>query len=478
MVVTTQADKLTDNSQKTSTQLQSLHIAPETTHITFPKLRERSQGWSHIKWGIVLAVSGLFAYRFYQELFIIDPVVGVYSLLVSFLILTSFAVGLLRYKDPSSTLRKTEGPLRNYHPKVSIIIPARNEPIIIKKTVSACLSSSYSNIEIILVNDGSTDETGVVMDSLHKENPEQVKVIHLSSNMGKRKAIQEALTQSNIDGELIVLHDSDSIVQNSAIERIVTVFRDPDVGAATCYSRPLNADNNLLTKMQDTWYDGSFYILKAMESSFGSVTCCSGVLSAYRREAIVPCLDAWVNDRFLGVEFRPGDDRQLTSYIIGGSKYYLGKQNKVWKTYYCESAVVLTEAPSSFKKFINQQIRWKKSWIRVFLFTAPFYFRYRSPIAVAFYYIQMLLSVVAPAVAIRNLIIMPLMGDYLAAIAYFLGVFAIGLLFAVLFKVHNPGSGHRWVYRLLVSLLSLFVLSPLLYYAIFRIREGKSWQTR
>ncbi|HET6639983.1 MAG TPA: glycosyltransferase [Nitrososphaeraceae archaeon] len=195
MVATTQADKLTDNSQKTSTQLQSLHIAPETTQITFPKLRERSQGWSHIKWGIVLAVSGLFAYRFYQELFIIDPVVGIYSLLVSFLILTSFAVGLLRYKDPSSTLRKTEGPLRNYHPKVSIIIPARNEPIIIKKTVSACLSSSYSNIEIILVNDGSTDETGVVMDTLHKENPEQVKVIHLSSNMGKRKAIQEALTQ-------------------------------------------------------------------------------------------------------------------------------------------------------------------------------------------------------------------------------------------------------------------------------------------
>jgi cellulose synthase/poly-beta-1,6-N-acetylglucosamine synthase-like glycosyltransferase len=218
--------------------------------------------------------------------------------------------------------------------------------------------------------------------------------------------------------------------------------------------------------------------MKAMESSFGSVTCCTGVLSAYRKEAIMPCLEAWVNDKFLGVEFRPGDDRQLTSYLIGGSKHYLGRENKVWKTYYCESALAFTEAPSSFRKFINQQIRWKKSWIRVFLFTAPFYFKDRSPIAASFYYIQMLLSIIAPAIAVRNLLLMPIMGDYMAAVAYFLGVLSIGLLFAIIFKACNPGSGNRWLYRLLVSLLSLFLLSPLLYYAVLKIREGKAWQTR
>lgn len=153
---------------------------------------------------------------------------------------------------------------------------------------------------------------------------------------------------------------------------------------------------NTLTKMQDTWYHGSFNTSKAMESPFGSVTCCTGVLSAYRREAILPCLESWSNDTFLGEEFRLGDDRQLTSYVIGGNKYYLGRQYRAWKTYYCESAHVLTEVPSTIKKFINQQIRWKKSWVRVFLFTAPFYFRNRPVLSVAFYYIQMILSFIAP----------------------------------------------------------------------------------
>lgn len=475
----TQTDELKENVARKSDRLQAVNVPIETTQVVFPKIGvSRVKGWSILKWGLASVVGALFAFRFYQELFVIDPIVGTYSMLVVFLLFTSLAVSFFRYKDPSMAYTNSNETTRSTFKKASIIIPARNEPEIIRKTVAACLSSSYSNIEIILVNDGSTDKTGSVMDSLHRENPDKVKVLHLSSNVGKRRAIREAILQSNLQGEIIILHDSDSIVHENAIERVISVFRDPDVGGVTCYCCPMNANTNVLTKMQHTWYDGSFVVMKAMESSFGSVTCCTGVLSAYRKEAIMPCLEAWVNDKFLGEEFRPGDDRQLTSYLIGGSKHYLGRENKVWKTYYCESAMAFTEAPSSFRKFINQQIRWKKSWIRVFLFTAPFYFKDRSPISASFYYIQMLLSIIAPAIAVRNLVVLPIMGDYLAAIAYFLGVLSIGLLFAIIFKACNPGSGHRWLYRLLVSLLSLFLLSPLLYYAVLKIREGKAWQTR
>jgi len=118
--------------------------------------------------------------------------------------------------------------------------------------------------------------------------------------------------------------------------------------------------------MQDTWYDDQFSIMKGMESAFGTVTCCPGILSAYGKEAIMPCLEAWTKDKFLGSEFTFGDDRHLTSYVLGGNKHYLGNHYKVWKTVYCESAIVYTVMPPKFKKFIRQQIRWKKSWFRVF----------------------------------------------------------------------------------------------------------------
>lgn len=385
----------------------------------------------------------------------------------------------MKYRDPSKEL--TFGDFisnpSSSKPLTSIIIAAKNEPVMIKNAVSGCLRSSYDNIEIFLVNDGSTDETGKVMDKLHRENPDKVKVIHIANNVGKRKAIVEAIRNGNVKGDIIVLHDSDSIVSSTAIERLVSVFSNQDAGAVTCYSRPLNADVNTLTKMQDTWYHGSFNIFKAMESAFGSVTCCAGVLSAYRREAILPCLETWSNDTFLGEEFRPGDDRQLTSYVIGGNKYYLGRQYRAWKTYYCESAHVLTEVPSTIKKFINQQIRWKKSWVRVFLFTAPFYFRNRPILLVAFYYIQMILSLIGPIVTARNLIILPLMGEYLPALAYLAGILFIALLFAIDFKVQNTNSCKRWVYRLLLALFSVNMLNLLIYYAMFTIKRN-SWLTR
>ena len=446
----------------------------------FPSLETKSsRKWRTVKFCILAVVCVLFATAVFREIFVIDPLTGIYGLCVIFLIFTSFFASYVRYRDPSKEANSGDLKvnLASETLSASIIIATKNEPVLLRDAVYGCLGSSYGNIEIFLVNDGSTDDTGKVMDDLRSENPDKVKVFHMAKNVGKRKAIAEAIKSGDIVGDIIILHDSDSIVSPTAIEKLMSVFSNPDAGAVTCYSRPLNGDENTLTKMQDTWYHGSFNIFKGMESSFGSVTCCSGVLSAYRREAITPCLDAWSNDTFLGEEFRPGDDRQLTSYVIGGNKYYLGKQYRTWKSYYCESAHTLTEIPSTFKKFMNQQIRWKKSWVRVFLFTAPFYFRDRPLLSMAFYYIQMTLSLIGPIITARNLIVLPLMGEYMSAIAYIAGILFIALLFAVDFRFQNPKSGQRWVYRLLLALLSVNVLNFLVYYSMFTIKRS-SWLTR
>ena len=425
---------------------------------------------------ILAGIGAILITKVYLLLFYYDPFLGSYSFLTAFLVLSSFIFSYTKYKDPSIPERYYRNTsTKNQQPLVSLVIPSKNDPVMIRKATLSCLASSYSQIEVILVNDGSNDQTGEVMDSLRKENPRQVKVVHLSCNVGKRKATREGIVNGRANGDIIILVDSDCVLDNKAIEKLVLVFDNPEIGAVSGLGRSYNPDN-ILTKMQDTWYDGQYSIMKGMESAFGTVSCCPGILSAYRKEAIMPCLDAWANDKFLGSDFTFGDDRHLTSYVLGGNKHYLGNHYKVWKTVYCESAIVYTEMPSTFKKFIRQQIRWKKSWFRVFFFNVPFYYKDRNLFVAALYYLQMIWSFVSPVVAVRSLIYLPLQGHFFDGLVYVSGLTFVGLLFAADFKMRNPKSGNMWAYRLLWSWIGFF-LSSLEYYSLLTIRD-KSWLTR
>jgi cellulose synthase/poly-beta-1,6-N-acetylglucosamine synthase-like glycosyltransferase len=361
-------------------------------------------------------------------------------------------------------------------PFVSIVTPAKNDPVMIVETVRSCLNSTYTNLELILVNDGSTDSTGIIMDKLRHEYPDKVRVIHLVNNIGKRKAVREGIVQGPARGDLIMLIDSDCMLERTAIERMVRLFDNPEVGAASGHCRAANVNANALSKMQETWYDGQCSVVKAMESAFGSVTCCPGVLAAYRREAILPALDRWANDYFLGAAFSMGDDRHMTSFALGGNKHYVNKELKAWKVVYCESALVLTEVPTTLRKFLLQQIRWKKSWVRVFLFTAPFFYKGQHPFATFNYYLRMIWPMLTPLVTFWSLVILPLQGNYLTSVVYLTGLSLIGILFGAEYKLRHPNSGFLWAYRVLWGVISPF-FGILNYYAILTLKD-RSWKTR
>ena len=74
-------------------------------------------------------------------------------------------------------------------PLVSIIVPVKNEEGNIRNCVQSCINSTYSNKEIIVVNDGSTDDTGAILDEMKKEEP-SLNIIHLSESVGKKQAIE------------------------------------------------------------------------------------------------------------------------------------------------------------------------------------------------------------------------------------------------------------------------------------------------
>src|SRR3989344_1692013 len=402
----------------------------------------------------------------------------VYGLSVTLVVLGTFTISFFLYKDPYLLAKNIPESEKNRY-KVSILVAAKNEEKFIGKCVDSLINQNYQNKEIIVINDGSTDNTQTVLEKYYKEG--LIKVINLKKNIGKKRALGKGILKSR--GDILLFTDSDSILAPDVSEKIVDVFNlDAKIGAVSGHCRAMNGDKNFLTRMQDSWYEGQFSIRKAFESVFDSITCVSGPLAAFRREAIFNLIPAWENDSFLGQEFKFATDRTLTGFVLGNGVISKKIKNKYkdspfvrrekynakdWKIVYCKSARSMTIVPDTFKKVIKQQIRWKKSFIRNAFFTGSFY--WRKPIIPAIaYYVHILFAVFGPIIVISHLIDIFVKGNVLSSALYFGGIFFIGSCFAVAYKVENKKC-NRWIYRPLMSLFSTLVLSWLIFYSLLTI---------
>lgn len=403
-----------------------------------------------------------------------------YGLTVTSVIFFTFLLTHTRYRDPSEEIRRRGVSKKLPKPFISCICAVYNEEKLITRCVDSLLSSTYPHKEILIVNDASTDGTRAVLDC-YKDDP-RVIVLHLKKNVGKKKAIAEALLHAR--GEIYVFTDSDSVIAPDAIERIVEIFAfDKQVGAVSGHGRALNSGENLLTRIQDSWYETQFSIEKAFESSYHSVTCVSGPLAVFRKAAIYNYIPAWVNDSFLGKEFRFATDRQLTGYVLGSR--YIGKKLKEkyadspfmqtiypdisWKVLYCKSARVWTNVPNTYRKLVRQHVRWKKSFIRNIFFTGTFY--WRKPLVPALkFYLGMLFTIVGPLIALRHFVYLPLTGNVFSGVYYAGGIIFIGSLYAIAFKLEHPDS-HIWIYRPFMSVISTLLLSWLIFYSALTIKN-------
>ena len=134
----------------------------------------------------------------------------------------AIVIGLLAIaeKIPAHALEHPD-----FQPLVSVLIPAYNEIEVIVYTVNSVLESDYSKVEVIVVDDGSTDGTGEMLDSEFGRNP-AVRVIH-QANRGKPAALSHALAEASSD--IIVTIDADTSVEPAAISKLVRHFVNPRV---------------------------------------------------------------------------------------------------------------------------------------------------------------------------------------------------------------------------------------------------------
>ncbi|MDT0444238.1 glycosyltransferase family 2 protein [Streptomyces johnsoniae] len=417
------------------------------------------------------------------------PLVLGYGFLVLAVTTVMLFLAYAHYEDPAvRTVRRrpaaatADFPPLPPAPRVSFLLAVKDEQDHIESCVRSMAASDCPGLDLVVVDDASTDDTPAILRRLAAELP--VRLLFLDRNVGKKRAL--VLAAEHAEGDVLAFTDSDCQLAPDALRRCVdALVRHPELGAVSGHARALNADATLLTRVQDVWYEGQFRVAKAAEAVFGAVTCVSGPLAVFRRDAVYNYLPAWAEDRFLGRDFRFATDRQLTGYVLGqfrlgrrlkarhaGSSFVQGTDHpeRAWRTGYVRSAVVRTTVPARLRPFLRQQIRWKKSFIRNIFFTGTFMWR-RGPAAAALYYGHVLWVLAAPVMAVRHLLWAPAAGLWTLTALYLAGVLLKGVVWGVAFRIDHPGTP-RWRYRPLMSLLSATLLAWLLPWSLLTIRRN------
>jgi hyaluronan synthase len=385
------------------------------------------------------------------SLFWLHPVANAYGLLVSAFIVSRLVLALF-YRPPPDT---------GHRPVVTAIVACKNEGASIRRTLECLFRSEYpaDRLEVVAVDDGSTDDTLAEMQLAAAQHP-ALKVISFGRNRGKRHAMAEGARVAQ--GEVLVYVDSDSFLRPDAITRLASAFSDAGVAAVCGHADVQNARTNALTRMQEVRYYVAFRVVKAAESLFSAVTCCSGCLAAYRRSCVMEVLDHWLGQRFLGVPATFGDDRSLTRLMLLRHRVI-----------YHSEAICTTIVPDRWSVFFRQQLRWKKSWIRENLLLAVFFWK-RHPAMVVSFYMSVLFPLVSPGIALHALGL-PLVGIGHFSFVYVYGVVLMSSLYALVYLARHRSA--LWVYGILFSLFYMFALAWQTYYALLTVRRNH-WGTR
>ena len=372
-----------------------------------------------------------------------NPVLYGYSILTALFLLTRYLFSLFYRPVPVDP---------DYTPSVTVVIPCFNEEQWIRTTILKCVDQDYpvDKLEFIIVDDGSSDNSVEVIkktiEDLCAEGEQydirnRVRVFFQKYNQGKREAMGIGIR--NCRTEMIVFVDSDSFLQPNAIRCLVQPMRDPKMAGVAGRTDVANAYTNHLTKMQTVRYYISFRVMKAAEAYFDSVMCLSGPLSCYRTTAIREVFDEWLNQKFMGRKATFGDDRSLTNYIV-----------EHYRTYYQDTAICSTIVPNRHKQFLRQQMRWKRSWLRESLRAGKFIWR-KQPFMAFFFYLGLLVPLIAPIIVLYNLVYVPIVYD-IFPLTFLLGLFMMSMMMCFAQLILKKST--LWSYGLLFCLYYEFFL--------------------
>ena len=232
-------------------------------------------------------------------------------------------------------------------PFVSILMPAHNESSVLIPVVEQMTKLNYPEYEIILINDGSSDNTSEVMKALCEKYP-CVRVVDLKKNCGKANALYLGLIASK--GEILVGVDADSYLDKDALRYMVSHFVNKNngerVGAVTGNPRVRNR-GSLLGKIQLCEYASIISLIKRTQRVLGKVMTVSGVCVAYRKRALLDC-GFWDRDMMT-------EDIAVTWKL----------EKNFWDVRYEPRALCWMLVPETIKGLWRQRKRWAEGGLEV-----------------------------------------------------------------------------------------------------------------
>jgi hyaluronan synthase len=356
-----------------------------------------------------------------------------------------------------------------FRPRVSVVVPCYNDESAIVNTICSILKSDYpkDRLELVVVDDCSVDGSLAAMQGCGGAN---LSVVALPRNVGKRHAVVEGLKRCR--GDVVVLVDSDSVVRSDAISSLVQPFLDDRVfcvcGNADVLKRVKSGVvGGLLCGFQRVWYNESFRVRKGVESLFGVVFCCSGVLAAYRADKLKEVVSDFLDEKFLGVAVQSGDDRRLTNLMLrlGG------------RSVFQSSAVAFTVVPSSLEGFVKQQIRWGRGSLRGMLFALTFFHKRRGLKGKLLFYLTIFATFLSPVALVLSTVGLGVLGEWFAVVGYFLGLVLVAFLFALTDRLLVPKFSVRDVLFRLGFVVVMFGLTFVFVYGWLTSAKN-GWGTR
>ncbi|WP_328938335.1 bifunctional polysaccharide deacetylase/glycosyltransferase family 2 protein [Streptomyces tauricus] len=215
---------------------------------------------------------------------------------------------------------------------VSVVVPAYNEKECIANTLKSLAQSTHP-IEIIVVDDGSTDGTKEIAEALGMPN---VRVIR-QENAGKPAALNNGVRNASHD--IVVMMDGDTVFEADTVRQLVQPFADPDVGAVAGNAKVGNR-NTIIGAWQHIEYVMGFNLDRRMYDLLRCMPTIPGAIGAFRREAVL-AVGGMSEDTL-------AEDTDIT----------IAMHREGWRVVYQEHAKAWTEAPASLKQLWSQRYRW------------------------------------------------------------------------------------------------------------------------
>lgn len=225
---------------------------------------------------------------------------------------------------------------------VTAIVPAYNESVVICNTIDSLLASTFPDLKVIVVDDGSTDDTLLKLKRRFGREP-RLTVIS-KPNGGKWSALNTGLEAAS--DEIVVMLDADTVFAPDAIEKLVRHFGSGDVGAV-CGHAVVGNRNNLLTRFQSLEYATNQNLDRRALEVVNGITVVPGAIGAWRRSALAEV------GNYMGDTLAEDADATIRLNAAG------------WRILYEPLAVAKTEAPETIAQFLKQRLRWMFGTLQV-----------------------------------------------------------------------------------------------------------------